>query len=59
MNLVGILPGPPLQAVIENKKKKTTFYVTAGETIGEMSVLSVTPDRVRIGCGEETLDLTL
>jgi hypothetical protein len=59
LRLTGIIAGDTLQAVIEDKKKNTSRYVSAGDDLDEFHVEKVLPDRVIISSDGETLDLTL
>lgn len=59
LNLVGILPGPPLQAVIEDKNQGNTFYLSAGQSIGGIVVKAVSAGGVTLSADDETLDLSL
>jgi hypothetical protein len=49
INLVGIISGDNPQAVIENKKVQKTYYLTAGQYLGEFRI-------DKIGEGKVTLD---
>jgi hypothetical protein len=57
--LTGIIAGDTFQAVIEDKKKNTTRYVSPGDALDDFRVEKVLPDRVVISADGETLDLTL
>ncbi len=59
LRLTGIIAGDTLQAVIEDKKKNTTRYVSGGDDLDEFHVEKVLPDRVILSSDGETLELTL
>jgi hypothetical protein len=55
LNLQGIISGDSPQAVIVDKKSKQTYFLSAGEYIGEIEVKEILPGRVRLNyLGQET-----
>lgn len=57
--LVGVAESDQPQAIIVNKKSQKTYYLSAGQRIGEIRILSVQQDRVVLGFNDETLDLAM
>lgn len=58
-HLVGIIPGDPAQAIIEDAQTHGTIYATAGQAVGEVQVEKVLSDRVVLTSADEHMDLML
>ncbi len=52
--LVGIIDDEPMQAIIESKTTKETYYVKKGDPILDMEVLDVSQGQVKLKYNEET-----
>jgi hypothetical protein len=59
LRLTGIIAGTPPQAVVEDRRRNATRYVSAGESIDEFHVEKVLPDRIVISADGDTLELAL
>jgi hypothetical protein len=57
--LTGILGGDPLQAIMEDKRRGNTRYVSTGDNLDGVRVEKVMPDRVILAADGETLELSL
>lgn len=55
--LVGILWSDNPQAMIENTKDQKTYFVSKGDTIGELEVKNIFGDKVIVGKGSEEWEL--
>ena len=58
-HLVGIIPGDPAQAIIEDAQTHSTIYATAGQKIDDIQVEKILTDRIVLTSAEEHLDLML
>jgi len=59
LNLIGIMTGDNLQAIIENKKEKETYFINIGDYLGEIRVLNIEPKKVTLEYQGETASLFL
>ncbi|MBI1992485.1 MAG: hypothetical protein HYS71_04550 [Candidatus Omnitrophica bacterium] len=60
LSLMGIVPGDPAQAIIEDSKTKKTYFVTTGQVVVEGAVLEQVLDHhVILDLEGEKIDLTL
>jgi len=59
LNLVGIVLDESPQAIIENRKTKSVFYLNEGGAIGELKVSKISESSVTLSYGLETIDLFL
>jgi hypothetical protein len=57
--LVGIMPGDPPQAIIEDIKNKQTLFLKEGEKIDSIQVRQILAGRVMLGYNEEIITLSL
>jgi DNA mismatch repair ATPase MutL len=57
--LVGVMPGDPPQAIIEDIKNKQTLFVKEGEMIDSIQVKQILTGRVMLGYNEEIITLSL
>lgn len=55
--LVGILDDKPMQAIIEYKKTKETYYLKEGESLFDMKIISVSKGQVVLSYQNETRTL--
>ena len=46
VGLVGIIPGDKPQAIVEDKKGQTTYYLIKGQTINDITVDDISTDKV-------------
>lgn len=58
-HLVGIIPGDPTQAIIEDAQTHSTIYATPGQMIGDVQVDKILRDRVVLTSADEHMDLML
>lgn len=60
LSLMGIVPGDPAQAIIEDSETKKTYFVTTGQAVVEGAVLEQVLDHhVILDLDGEKIDLTL
>lgn len=59
LRLVGILPGQPPQAVVEDPRAQKTFTVSAGQMLGDYNVAEVRDSGVVLSFEDERFELTL
>lgn len=59
LKLVGIVPDNPPQAIVEDSRRQTSLYVTAGQMIDQFHVDQVTDQSLIISSDGETLELKL
>lgn len=59
INLVGIISGEPIQAVIEDKKTQKTYYVTKGQFIGEFQVEDIQEGKIILNYQGQRFELYL
>ncbi|MFH1904722.1 MAG: hypothetical protein ABIK53_04260 [bacterium] len=59
LNLVGIVLDESPQAIIEDRKTKSVFYLNEGGAIGELKVSKISESSVTLSYGTETIDLFL
>ena len=59
LTLVGVINSGELQAIIVSKKNQKTYYLNAGQTIGEIKIIRIQENRVTLGYNDQTLDLTM
>lgn len=60
LTLMGIVPGDPAQAIIEDSETKKTYFVTTGQAVVEGAVLEQVLDHhVILDLDGEKIDLTL
>ncbi|MBI3083601.1 MAG: hypothetical protein HYY90_04480 [Candidatus Omnitrophica bacterium] len=60
LSLMGIVPGDPAQAIIEDSETKKTYFVTTGQAVVEGAVLEQVLDHhVILDLEGEKIDLTL
>ncbi len=57
--LSGIIGGDKPQAVIEDKRQGKTFFVSEGETLGEMCIVKIEEGKVTVSVGGEQAQLEL
>jgi hypothetical protein len=57
--LVGIMPGNPPQAIIEDIQNKQTLFLKEGEMIDSIQVRQILTGRVMLGYNEEIITLSL
>ena len=53
INLVGILPGANVQAILENTETQKTYYLTVGQAEDGLTVESIQGSAVSVRSGEE------
>ena len=58
-HLVGIIPGHPAQAIIEDAQTRSTVYATPGQTIDDIQVEKILNDRIVLTSADEHMDLML
>jgi len=58
-HLVGIIPGDPTQAIIEDAQTHSTIYAAAGQKIDDIQVSKILSDRVVLTCEDDQMDLML
>jgi len=56
---VGILFGDEPQAIVEDKKSGQSFYLKAGQNLGEIKIESVERGKVTLSCGDEVMDINI
>lgn len=59
LRLTGIIAGGALQGIVEDRRKNSTSYVSAGDYLGEFRVDAVLADRVVLSFNGEKVELTL
>ncbi|MBK7545449.1 MAG: hypothetical protein IPI26_09855 [Elusimicrobia bacterium] len=57
--LVGVLPGPPVQAIIEDLRAQRTYDVTAGQTVEGVTIGEIREGSVLLLVEEERFELSL
>jgi len=57
--LVGVLPGPPVQAIIEDLRAQRTYDVTAGQTVEGVTIGEIREGVVLLLFEEERFELSL
>lgn len=56
---VGIIGGDPPQAVVEEKRSKQSYYLSAGQYLGEIKIDKVQKGKVTVSYGDETMDIRI
>ncbi|MDP3980616.1 MAG: hypothetical protein Q8Q33_04285, partial [Chlamydiota bacterium] len=59
LHLVGIISGENAQAIIEDKSAGQMHYLVKGDRVGDLEVIEVMDDKVRLSYGSEEAQLTL
>jgi hypothetical protein len=59
IGLVGIMPGNPPQAIIEDKKNQKTYYLKKGESFNDFTVENIAADMVTVDNGGRKVTLSL
>ena len=59
LNLIGIVLDESPQAIIEDRKTKSVFYLNEGGAIGDLKVSEISESSVTLSYGLETIDLFL
>jgi len=59
LKLMGIIPGNPTQAIIEDSKTKNSSFVSEGDTIGDLTVEKIENGRVKLIYEEQSIFLSL
>jgi hypothetical protein len=59
INLIGVVQGQNLQAIIEDKKNRKTYYVTKGQFIGEFQIEEIEQDKIIINYKGQRFELYL
>jgi len=52
--LLGILQDSPLQAIVESKRTKETYYIREGDTLFDMEIAAISPDGVTFTFRDES-----
>lgn len=55
--LLGVIEGNPKQAIIESKKNRETYYLTEGDLLDDMEIISIAPGSVTLIYQGEKKDL--
>ncbi len=58
-SLSGIVGGDQPQAIIEDKKQGKTFFLKAGDTLGEIRIVAVQDGKVIVAIGDEKAELDI
>ncbi len=58
-SLSGIVGGDQPQAIIEDKKQGKTFFLKAGDTLGEIRIVAVQDEKVIVAIGDEKAELDI
>lgn len=56
---IGILFGDVPQAIVEEKRSGQSFYLTAGQFIGEIKIEKIERGRITVSYEEETMDISI
>lgn len=59
LHLVGIVPGSPMQAIVEDAASQKTLYLTVGEMINDLKIEKILSDRVVLSCADEQMEIAL
>lgn len=59
LSLKGIIAGDKPQAIIEDEKNKKSYFLYKGESVNDIKVEDIQPDRVILRVNGELLELTL
>ncbi|MCU0665998.1 MAG: hypothetical protein MUF05_02775 [Candidatus Omnitrophica bacterium] len=59
INLVGIMLEPTPQAVIEDKKNQRTYYLTVGQSFGDMTVEEIHDGKIIIDYKGQKMELSI
>ena len=56
---VGIIFGDDPQAIIEEKRSKQSYYLNAGQYIGDIKIDKIDKGKVTVSYGDETMDIRI
>lgn len=56
---IGIIFGDPPQAIVEEKRTKQSFYLSAGQFLGEVKIEKIEKGKVTVSYNEETMDIRI
>lgn len=56
---VGIIFGEPPQAIVEEKRSKQSYYLSAGQYLGEIKIEKIERGKVTVSYGDETMDIRI